>query len=92
MKTHNTSPLTGALECLNSRADLYGNRYFALRFTETGTGRTVCGTVSGGESNVKSLIWEANGGNWEIHLHGQRPHQGRYRQENWQCVDSWDQR
>jgi hypothetical protein len=40
------------LDCINSRADTYGNRYWAFRYTDTETGNTVVGTVSGGESNI----------------------------------------
>ena len=36
------------LECLNSKPDNSGNRYWAFRYTETATGKQVTGMVSGG--------------------------------------------
>ncbi len=48
--------VVGSLECLSSLADTYGNCYFALRYTDHATGRKACGTVSGGESNVRSAL------------------------------------
>lgn len=53
--------INGILECLNSRADRYGNRYFAFRYTDCASGRTVEGTISGGESNISSIPYYLHG-------------------------------
>ena len=50
--------ITGILVCINSRADLYGNRYWAFKYTDCASGKTICGKISGGESNVASIIRE----------------------------------
>lgn len=50
-----TEKLTGRIEALHSRRDRFGNCYWALRYTDYGTGRTVVGTVSGGESNINAI-------------------------------------
>ena len=47
--------ITGILEALYSRRDRNGNCYWALRFTDCESGRTVCGTVCGGESNINAI-------------------------------------
>jgi len=47
--------ITATLEALNSRRDIYGKRC-ALRFTDHATGKVVCGTVSGGESNIYGVL------------------------------------
>lgn len=47
--------LTGRLEALHSKRDINGNTYWALRFTDYATGRTVCGRISGGESNINAI-------------------------------------
>ena len=52
------------LDCLNSRADMYGNCYWAFRYTDSATGKQVVGTVSGGESNISAVIREM-GLDWE---------------------------
>jgi hypothetical protein len=46
------------LDCINSRADMYGNRYWAFRYTDTVTGKQVTGMVSGGESNISAIVRE----------------------------------
>ena len=43
---------TGTLEALYSRRDRNGNTYWALRYTCHASGRSVHGTISGGESNI----------------------------------------
>jgi hypothetical protein len=50
--------ITGILNCINSRADMYGNRYWAFKYTDSETGKTVMGKISGGESNVYSIVRE----------------------------------
>lgn len=50
--------IVAILECINSRADLYGNRYWAFKYTDSETGNTVCGKISGGESNVYAIVRE----------------------------------
>ncbi len=42
------------VEALYSKMDRNGNCYWAMRVTDTETGKTVEGTVSGGESNIDS--------------------------------------
>ncbi len=49
-------PIKAILESLYSKRDLNGNCYWAFRYTDTASGKQVCGTVSGGESNVRSLL------------------------------------
>ena len=44
------------LEALYSKRDRNGNCYWAFRYTDTASGKQVCGQVSGGESNVRSLL------------------------------------
>lgn len=50
--------IIGILNCINSRADVYGNRYWAFSYTDAATGKTVQGQISGGESNVFAIIRE----------------------------------
>jgi hypothetical protein len=45
------------LEALYSKRDRNGNCYWAFRYTDSESGKQVCGTVSGGESNVRSLAY-----------------------------------
>jgi len=40
------------LEAINSKMDRNGNTYWALRYTDFETGQVICGTISGGESNI----------------------------------------
>lgn len=58
-------PITAILTALHSRRDTYGNVYWAFRYRDVASGRTVCGTISGGESNVRSIMYAMNGGSWE---------------------------
>ena len=51
--------ITASLEAMYSERDLYGNCYWALRYTDHETGKTVCGTVSGGESNIYGILRES---------------------------------
>ena len=57
--------ITGILEAINSRRDRYGNCYWALRYTDVKTGKTVCGTVSGGESNINAIRRYWSGDYWD---------------------------
>lgn len=41
---------------INSRADVYGNRYFAASVTNTLTGATASGTISGDDSNISYAL------------------------------------
>lgn len=52
------------LESLYSKRDIYGNCYWAFRFTDVPTGKQVTGTVSGGESNISAIVREM-GLTWE---------------------------
>jgi hypothetical protein len=56
--------ITATLEAINSRADIYGNRYWAFRFADHTTGRTISGRASGGESNIYGILrhWGAKDG------------------------------
>lgn len=66
MKNENKSfSLVATLTAINSRIDRNGNCYWAFTFVDHATGKTVCGKVSGGESNIRSIIFELNGGSWE---------------------------
>jgi len=44
-----------ALTIYNSKADSSGNRYWAFSFQDLITGKSVEGTISGGESNIKAV-------------------------------------
>jgi hypothetical protein len=46
------------IESVNSKSDMYGNRYFFMRYTDTKSGKTIEGNISGGESNIRSIIRE----------------------------------
>lgn len=48
----------------NSRIDRAGNCYFAFCIVDTETGKTVRATMSGGDSNIRSMVYELNGGKW----------------------------
>lgn len=65
MATETTPAINGILECLNSKADIYGNRYFAFRYTDTATGKTVSGKISGGQSNISSIPYYLHGESYE---------------------------
>lgn len=55
------------LQSFYSKRDRAGNCYWAFRWTETATGKSVEGTVSGGESNI-SWIVKNMGLDWkEVH-------------------------
>jgi len=47
--------ITSSLECIYSKRDFYGNCYWAFRFTDHLTGRTVEARISGGESNIQAI-------------------------------------
>lgn len=51
------------LEIVNSKADVYGNRYFAIRATRTSDGASAVGKVPHG-SNARSAIIDIVG-DWE---------------------------
>ena len=44
------------LEAINSKRDRNGNCYYFMRYTDIKSGKTVYGTISGGESNIYSVI------------------------------------
>ena len=57
---------TAILEVFNSKADYAGNRYFAFTFTDIKSGKSVSATISGGESNLKAVMFNFNGsGDWD---------------------------
>jgi len=43
------------LDIINSKADIYGNRYWAFRYTDHETGNNVEARISGGESNINAI-------------------------------------
>jgi hypothetical protein len=58
--------LIGTLEAHSSKSDKYGNRYWGLRYTDHKTGKTVNGTVSGGESNIAAIrMYWTKPGQWD---------------------------
>lgn len=52
------------LECVNSRADVYGNRYYGFIYTDHESGKQVRAMISGGESNVNSIAYHMSGEQW----------------------------
>jgi hypothetical protein len=65
MNTTKTRPaLLAVIDCVSSLRDRAGNCYFAFTFTNCETGKGYSGTVSGGESNVKQIIFELCGQSW----------------------------
>ena len=53
------------LDCINSRADMYGNCEFAFTYTDHNTGKEVHATVSG--NNAQTIPFYLNGGSHEPH-------------------------
>jgi hypothetical protein len=47
---------TGLLKAINSKGDIYGNRYWAFIFMDFKTGKQVAGTISGGDSNIYAIL------------------------------------
>ena len=54
---HKPTRPVARLECINSRADMYGNRYWAFVWTDC-RGTSVSATIRGGESNISDVIRE----------------------------------
>lgn len=46
------------VEIINSRRDRYGNVYFLFIYTDTTSGKSVRGRISGGDSNISCAIRE----------------------------------
>jgi hypothetical protein len=57
--------IIATLTAYHSKIDRNGNTYWAFTYLCNETGKTACGTVSGGESNISSIIYEMNGGQWK---------------------------
>jgi len=59
--------LTATLTAINSKPDIAGNRYWALRFRDHETGKVVQATVSGGESNIYGILryWDQEADDWD---------------------------
>jgi len=57
---------TGELQAHHSRRDSAGNCYWAFRYIDFETGRTVVGKISGGESNINAIRcdWHGPGTGW----------------------------
>lgn len=49
---------------INSKCDIYGNRYFSMIVTNNLTGKIAKGKISGGESNCTYAMRQLSG-NWE---------------------------
>jgi hypothetical protein len=71
--------MIGSLTAHYSKRDRNGNCYWALEYTDFKTGRMVCGTVSGGESNIYQVIYKWQGAEsfhrgivWRVQEHGIR--------------------
>lgn len=58
------SKILYTLHVINSRSDIYGNRYFAMIVTRTEDGATAHGLISGGESNCTLAVNKLAGG-WD---------------------------
>lgn len=57
------------LEAIHSRRDTYGNCYWAFRYTCHETGKTIVGTISGGESNINAIRYGWLGADgWNPHI------------------------
>ena len=48
--------ITGTLEAIYSERDRNGNVYWAMRYTDSATGKAAFGTVTGGESNIYAIL------------------------------------
>lgn len=60
MKGLNNMVIRATLDAFCSERDIYGNCYWALRYTDHKTGRSVQGMVSGGESNIYGVLRESD--------------------------------
>jgi hypothetical protein len=49
------------LKAFHTKGDKFGNVYWAFRFHEVSTGKTVTGKISGGESNIYGILrhWDS---------------------------------
>lgn len=52
------------LNKIYSKRDRAGNCYWAFNLTDAETGKTVNGRISGGESNLNSMIYYLNNEDW----------------------------
>lgn len=59
--------ITSRLEVIHSNRDTNGNVYWALRFTDLITHKSVKGTVCGGEGNIKGIqrCWNPELNDWD---------------------------
>lgn len=62
------SKILYTMTILNSRADIYGNRYFSMLVTRTEDGAQARGTISGGESNCTIALNKLSGG-WDSYTY-----------------------
>jgi hypothetical protein len=60
-------PIKAVLQSIYSKRDRNGNCYWSFRFTDTATGKSVEGTISGGESNVRSMLGPLGLSGEEVH-------------------------
>lgn len=58
MPTDQTTPIHSTLFCFNSKPDRAGGRYWAFRFVDHATGRSVKGTIgrSTSDSNIYAIL------------------------------------
>ena len=62
-------PAKGRIEAINSKMNRAGRVYWALRFTDYATGKSVVGTVCGGESNIGGIrLYWTTPGSWDRSL------------------------
>jgi len=52
--------ITATLEAIYSKRDRAGNCSWAFRYTDHASGKTVCATISGGESNIYGILRETD--------------------------------
>lgn len=57
-----TQPITSILRLLND-----GERQWAFAWVDCATGESVQAMISGGDSNIRSMVFHLNGGSWEPH-------------------------
>ncbi len=52
----NNKPILATLLGINSKRDTHGNCYWAFVYTDALTGNSVSATISGGSSNIQSIV------------------------------------
>lgn len=67
MTTKKPQSIIGILEAIQSRRDVNGNTYHAMRYTDCATGLVVCAVDCGGESNIHAVSYELSPDGAGIH-------------------------